>query len=55
MTKAEQKRFERELKAAADKFPDGLLQEKPRFQLTGEIIPESLLKEDRDMSYSELP
>ena len=55
MTNAEQARFEKELKAIVDAAPDGLLLEKPRFQLSGEIMPESLLREKPDMSYSELP
>ncbi len=54
MMNAEQVRFKKELKAIVDAAPDGLLQEKPRFQLTGEIMPESLLKAEKDMSYSEL-
>ena len=47
--------FARELEKIFESIPAGRLDEEPRFQLTGEIMPESLLNAEQDMSYSELP
>lgn len=41
MTSEEAKRFEKELLERVDKMP-GRLTDAPRFQLTGEVIPEPL-------------
>lgn len=53
LTKEELEEFAKELADIIDSIPAGRLQEKPRAQLTGEIIPESLLKEDLDKDCSE--
>lgn len=47
--------FDREWEEEFAKIPNGLLQEEPRFQLTGEIIPPSLRGDKKDIPYSELP
>ena len=51
MTEEQLKEFEKELNELLDKAKvrSG---DQPRYVLTGEIIPESLLKGKRDMSYS---
>ena len=47
--------FDREWEDAFDKIPNGRLQEEPRFQLTGEIIPPSLRGDKKGTTYSEEP
>ena len=45
--------FEREWEEISASIPAGLLDEEPRFQLTGEIIPVSLRGGKKDTSSSE--
>ncbi len=51
MTEVERKKLleecEQELRECFEKIPDGIWDEPPRFQLTGEIIPEELRKARR--------
>lgn len=53
MSDEEEKRFENDLLEKISKMT-GRLTDRPRFQLSGEIIPESLLMEDLDKTNSEL-
>ena len=52
MTEEELKEFEKELSELTEELK-GQLEGPPRYVLTGEIIPKSLLKRKRDMNYSE--
>lgn len=53
MSDEEAKRFENDLLEKVGKMT-GHLTDRPRFQLSGEIIPESLLRENPDTDHSEV-
>lgn len=50
MTKEELEEFKNKLDRIKDSFPPGLLQEEPRYQLTGEIIPPEKRKSEDSSS-----